>query len=67
MSRTKPEEEEQQGSNKSLKIKKKKVIGQPVESFSNNVAIDRTIKQACSIGGDLAPGFQRMFLQLPTD
>jgi hypothetical protein len=42
-------------------------IGQPVESFSNNVSVDRTIKQACSLGGDLPPGFQRLFLELPTD
>jgi hypothetical protein len=49
------------------KNERKKVIGQPVESFSNNVGVDRTIKQACSVGGDLLPSFQRIFLQLPTD
>jgi hypothetical protein len=49
------------------KDERKKVIGQPVELFSNNVGIDRTIKEACSIGGDLLPSFQRMFLRLPTN
>jgi integrase len=42
-------------------------VGRPVESFSNVVGIDRKLKQACSIGGDVAPSFQRLLLELPTD
>jgi hypothetical protein len=59
--------QEQQQQHPIPKNERKKVIGQPVESFSNNVGIDRTIKEARSIGGELLPSFQRMFLQLPTD
>jgi len=45
----------------------KSVIGRPVESFSNIVGIDRTIKEACNIGGVITPSFQRLLLELPTD
>lgn len=33
----------------------KSVIGRPVESFSNIVGTDRLIKEACNIGGAIAP------------
>jgi hypothetical protein len=46
---------------------KKKVIGQPVESFSYVVGVDRKVKQACSIGGQLPVSLQRLFLELPRD
>jgi hypothetical protein len=49
------------------KIKKVKVVGQPVESFSNVVAVDRKVKQACSIGGQMPTSLQRLFLELPRD
>jgi hypothetical protein len=45
----------------------KSIIGRPVESFSNIVGTDRTIKEACNIGGAIAPYFQRLLLELPTD
>jgi hypothetical protein len=45
----------------------KSVIGRPVESFSNIVGIDRTIKEACNIGGAIEPSTQRLLLELPTD
>lgn len=45
----------------------KSVIGRPVESFSNIVATDRIIKEACNIGGAIQPSFQRLLLELPTD
>ena len=45
----------------------KSVIGRPVESFSNTVGTDRIIKEACNIGGAIAPSFQRLLLELPTD
>ena len=45
----------------------KSVIGRPVESFSNIVVTDRIIKEACNIGGAIAPYFQRLLLELPTD
>jgi hypothetical protein len=32
----------------------KSIIGRPVESFSNIVGTDRTIKEACNIGGVIA-------------
>ncbi len=41
------------------------VIGRPVESFSNIVATDRIIKEACN--GAIAPSIQRLLLELPTD
>jgi hypothetical protein len=48
--------------------KKKRIVGQPVESFStNNVGIDRKVSQACSIGGQMPASFQRLFLELPRD
>ena len=48
--------------------KKRFFFGQPVESFSNNVSVDRRIKEACSIGGgEILPQFQRLFLELPRD
>ena len=49
--------------------KNKKVIGrrQPVESFSNVVGVDRKVKHACSIGGQLPVSLQRLFLELPRD
>src|SRR5688572_13475153 len=44
---------------------KTRFYGQPVESFSNDVSVDRRIKEACSIGGgELQPQFQRLFLEL---
>ncbi len=43
------------------------VIGRPVESFSNIVATNRIIKEACNIGGVIQPSFQRLLLELPTD
>jgi hypothetical protein len=43
------------------------VIGRPVESFSNIVGTDRTIQEACNIGGAIMPSFQRLLLELPTD
>lgn len=46
---------------------KKKVIGRPVDSFSNNIGIDRKCKQACTIGGEVLPSFQWLLLELPTD
>jgi hypothetical protein len=49
------------------KKNKKKVIGGPVESFSNIVSVDRKVKQACSIGGNLLPSYRRLFLELPRD
>jgi hypothetical protein len=42
----------------------KSVIGRPVESFSNIVATDRIIKEACNIGGAIQPSFQRLLLEL---
>jgi hypothetical protein len=47
--------------------KVKVVVGQPVESFSNVVGIDRKIKQACNIGGQVPASLQRLFLELPRD
>jgi hypothetical protein len=50
--------------------KGKENIGQPVESFSNNVSVDGKIKLACSGavgGGNLLPSFQRLFSELPCD
>jgi hypothetical protein len=44
----------------------KSVIGRLVESFSNTVGTDRIIKEACNIGGAIAPSFQRLLLELPT-
>jgi hypothetical protein len=38
-----------------------------VESFSNIVGTDRIIKEACNIGDAIAPSFQRLLLELPTD
>jgi len=48
---------------------KKKVIevGQPVESFSNVVGVDRKVKQACSIGGQVPASLQRLVLELSRD
>ena len=43
----------------------KSVIGRPVESFSNIVATDHIIKEACN--GAIAPSIQRLLLELPTD
>ena len=43
------------------------VVGKPVESLSNIVGIDRTIKEACNIGGAVAPSYQRLLLELPID
>jgi hypothetical protein len=55
----------------SRKVKKnhhnKKVIGQPVEFFSNVVGIERKVKQACSIGGQVPASLQRLLLELPRD
>jgi hypothetical protein len=45
----------------------KSVIGRPVESFSNVIGTDRTIKEACNIGGAIAPYFQGLLLELPSD
>jgi hypothetical protein len=42
-------------------------VGQSVDSFLNNVSIDRKVKQACSIAREVPPSFQRLFLELPTD
>ncbi len=58
---------EQHQSHYDEKKNKKKVIGRPVESFSNVVSVDRKVKQACSIGGNLLPSYQRLFLELPRD
>lgn len=49
------------------KKNKKKVIGGPAESFSNIVSVDRKVKQACSIGGNLLPRYRHLFLELPRD
>ena len=46
---------------------KKKIIGQPVESFSNDPSVDNRIKLACSIGSKLPPSHQRLLLELPRD
>jgi hypothetical protein len=35
--------------------RKKKIIGQPVESLSNDPSVDNRIKLACSIGSKLPP------------
>jgi hypothetical protein len=53
--------------NKNKKNKDKVIIGKPVDSFSNNVSVDRKVKEACTINGELLPSFQRLFLELPTD
>ena len=45
----------------------KSVICRPVESFSNVVGTDRIIKEACNLGGVIAPSIQRLLLELPTD
>jgi hypothetical protein len=47
--------------------RKKKIIGQPVESFSNDPSVDNRIKLACSIGSKLPPSHQRLLLELPRD
>lgn len=60
-------EEELLDSRKVKKNNKKKVIGRPVESFSNIVGIDRKVKQACSIGGQVPASLQRLFLELARD
>jgi hypothetical protein len=46
------------------KKNKKKMIGGPAESFSNIVSVDRKVKQAFSIGGNLLPSYRRLFLGL---
>jgi hypothetical protein len=47
--------------------RKKKIIGQPVESFSNDPSVDNRvdnrIKLACSIGSKLPPSHQRLLLE----
>jgi integrase/recombinase XerD len=53
--------------NKKNKDKDKVIIGKPIDSFSNNVSVDRKVKEACTINGQLPPSFQRLFLELPTD
>ena len=45
----------------------KKVMGRPIESISNNVSVDRKVKEACAISGQMRPSFQRLFLELSTD
>jgi hypothetical protein len=45
----------------------KSIIDRPVESFSNIVGTDRIIKEACNIGGTIAPSIQLLLLELPTD
>lgn len=45
----------------------KSIIGRPVDSFSNIVGTDRIIKEACNVGGAIAPSIQRLLLELPTD
>lgn len=47
--------------------RKKKIIGQRVESFSNDPSVDNRIKLACSIGSKLPPSHQRLLLELPRD
>jgi hypothetical protein len=57
-----------EGTSSNNKKKNKKVIGQPVESFSNVVGVDRKVKQACcNIGGQVPASLQRLFLELPRD
>lgn len=43
------------------------VVGQPVEFFSNDLSVNRKVKLASSIGSNLAPSHQRLFLELPRD
>jgi hypothetical protein len=45
----------------------KYIIGRPVDSFSNIVGTDRIIKEACNVGGAIAPSIQRLLSELPTD
>lgn len=43
------------------------LVGQPVDSFSNDLAVDRKVKLASGVGSNLPPSHQRLFLEIPKD
>jgi hypothetical protein len=56
----------QQQSSQRRRRNEKIIIGQSVESFSNDVSVGGKVKLACSIGSNLPPSHQRLLLELPS-